>query len=461
MPASDQHPEYRANIDQWETTRDCVDGSTAIKQAGTKYLPKPNRDDISPENNTRYSDYLKRANFVNFTGSTLDGMLGMVFRNPITVDINATIEYLEENINGAGITLDQMARSLVGDLLKTGRFGMLVDYPTSDPGLTQAEVADLNLRANVLSYEAECVINWRTTTIGGITVLSLVVLAEDHEVISADGFSVETKTYHRVLRLTKGVYTQELLNENDELVELMTPRKNNGSMWDRIPFVFVGAENNDANTDKAPLYDIAEINISHYRNSADFEESSFMVGQPTPVIAGLSQSWADTILKKGVILGSRRAVLLPEGGSADLLQADPNQMPSAGMDRKEQQMIKIGARIIQDTSGVETAEAARIRFAGQNSKLGAIVGNVESAFLQVFIWAMDFMGGEGDPEIEINKDFYEKTADPQLIMALIQTLDRGAIAMTDFRGSLRDVGVIDKDRTDEEIEGEAERQEVI
>ena len=132
-------------------------------------------------------------------------------------------------------------------------------------------------------------------------------------------------------------------------------------MWDEIPFAFIGSVNNDETVDKAPLYDIAEINVSHYRNSADYEESSFLVGQPTPAFSGLTQSWVDQNMSGGVAFGSRSAILLPENGNAMLLQAGENQMPLKGMEIKEDQMVKIGTRIIQDQSGIETAEAAKHR----------------------------------------------------------------------------------------------------
>jgi len=457
MPVTDQHPSYSKYFPQWEITRDCAEGSKAVKAKKSKYLPMPNSEDTSPENKARYSDYVERANFVSFTGNTLTGMLGMVFTKPITQEVQQAIEYLKSNANGGGLTLDQMARSLISNVIQTGRYGLLVDYPPAPANLSKAEVEARKLQANILPYAPEKIINWRTEMAGSIKRLSMVVLQEDHEVIADDGFGVDVKKYHRVLKLTEGTYTQQLYDDKNEVIgELLTPTKSDGSEWDEIPFVFIGSENNDETVDKGPLYDIAEINIAHYRNSADFEESSFMVGQPTPVIAGLTQSWVKEVLKGGVMLGSRTAVLLPENASADLLQANPNSMPEAGMESKEKQMVKVGARIIQDSGGTETAEAARIRFGGQNSQLGTIVGNVEAGLMACIGWAMLFMGASGENSLGINKDFYDLKADPQLIMAEIQLFDRGLIAKPDMRNNLRKTGVIENDRTDEQIDEDAE-----
>ena len=116
-------------------------------------------------------------------------------------------------------------------------------------------------------------------------------------------------------------------------------------------------------------------------------------------------------------------------------------------------MVKIGARIIADSSGTETAEAAKIRFSGQNSKLSSVIGNIEEAIKKSAGWVGEFMGGDGDIEFKLNRQFYDSTIDPQKLIANIQMLDRGVIGMTDFREMLRKAA--DITRTDEEIALEA------
>ena len=474
MPASDTHPDYAPRV--WEKVRDCVKGAIAIKKRaggsgngamfslpGTRYLPAPSPEDEDDDNKMRYASYRERANFVNFTGATLEGMIGMVFREDMVVELPESISYLEDSADGGELSLDQLSKSLTSNLLQAGRHGLLVDYPKAEVGLTQAEVAAKGLQASILSYDSENIKNWRTEVINGKKMLVMVVLAEPTKKYTEDGFSYKELMYHRVLRLVEGKYIQELYDENDVMIVAedgttqAEVRKADGSAWDMIPFVFVGAVNNDESVDKAPLLDIAEVNIAHYHNSADYEESCFIVGQPTPVFSGLTQTWVDKVMKNGVKLGSRKGVLLPVGGSGDLLQANENQMPMKGMEHKEAQMVNLGARIIQDSVGTETAEAAKIRFAGQNSKLSNIVGNVEDALMNCFDWISEFMGAKGQESlIELNRKFYDATMDPQLVIAQIQLMDRQVIAKTDLRRNLRNANMIDSDRSDEDIDGDVE-----
>jgi len=125
------------------------------------------------------------------------------------------------------------------------------------------------------------------------------------------------------------------------------------------------------------------------------------------------------------------------------------------------QMVKIGARIIQDQGGNETAEAAKIRFSGQNSKLGSIIINIEEGFYKCLYWAMDFMGGTVEPMIKINKEFYDATIDPQLLMAQIQLMDRGVIAKDDVRDLMRKANLIDSERTNQVLDGDVESTDIL
>ena len=489
MPVDTPCAEYSKNVNKWKLVRDCDAGSSAIKSrakgaegmlgglAGTAYLPPPNANDGSADNKLRYRAYVERASYVNFTGHTKEGMLGMVFRRPSTIELDPSVEYMLDDANGDGLSLEQMIKDAAGETLMVGRYGLLVDYPSAPEGLTDAEVRALQLRATILPYPAESIINWRTQNIGGVKRLALVVLREPTMKYSDDGFEAIECIYHRVLRMEDGIYVQNLYDENNELISFgvsqetdddeyysaeynIYPRKSDGSLWDEIPFVFIGSINNDETVDKAPLYDIAELNISHYRNSADYEESSFLVGQPTPVFVGLTQSWVEQNMSAGIAMGSRSGILLPEGGNAMLLQAGENQMPLKGMEIKEMQMVKIGARIIHDQGGLETAEAAKIRFSGQNSKLGSIIINIEEGFYKCLNWAMQFMGGTAEPVIQVNKEFYDATINPQLLIAQMQLLDRGVIARDDVRDYMRRGSLIDAERTNQLLDDEIESTDI-
>ena len=180
----------------------------------------------------------------------------------------------------------------------------------------------------------------------------------------------------------------------------------------------------------------------------------FVHGQPTihVDVGEMSTEQWNALNENGVVVGARGSIITAGGGKAGLMQAEANGAAFEAMEHKEEQIVKIGARVITDRTGNETAEAARIRFSSENSVLGDVVVNLSTALTQCLRWCAEFMGELGESKYEINTNFFDKSLDPQTIMALITSFDRGALGMTDLRRSLRSADFTE--RTDEEIDEE-------
>ena len=456
MPVSTNNPQYELYSGVWEKTRDAVRGSVAVKDKRAKYLPVPDSEtNAQGVDSVRYKQYIKRAVFTNYTGRTKNALVGAAFRKRPIIELPDGLDYLADDATGDGLSLEQMAKDELSNLLETGRTLLLVDYPQADENLSAEDVARLDLRAAIIPYAAEAVINWKTEVIAGRRLLTLVVIAEPY-LEASDEFSHEAKTQYRVLRLTEEGYSQQIYRDEEPYSDEFFPRKADGSTWDFIPVTFVGSKNNDSTVDDAPLSDIADVNIAHYRNSADYEESCFITGQPTLFIThSLSQDQWQTYNPEGIKIGSRAGHVLGETGAASLLQANPNQLVMQAMQSKEQQMVAIGARIITDRGGNETAEGARIRFASENSVLGDIVGNLSEAVKTCLYWCGEFMGVSSDDCVfDINREFYDKSVDPQMIMSLVTLLDRQIVSDQDIFDRLKAGGLIDANRSLDDVRDE-------
>jgi len=369
-------------------------------------------------------------------------------------ELPTALEYLIKDATGDGLGLEQLAKDELSNILETGRSFLLVDYPQVSGELSLEDINKLDLRASIIPYTAEQVVNWKTEAVAGRKLLTLVVLAETYN-YDDDEFGHESETQYRVLRLSEEGYSQQLYRDGQPYSEESFPTKSDGSRWDIIPAIFVGSKNNDSTVDDAPLADIADVNIAHYRNSADYEESCFITGQPTLFITHSlnEEQWFD-YNPQGIKLGSRSGHVLGESGSATLLQANPNNLVLEAMKAKEAQMVAIGARIVTDRGGNETAEGARIRFASENSVLGDIVGNLSAGLRQCIEWCGVFMGSTDDFSLEINREFYDKSVDPQLIMSMVQLMDRQIISDQDIFDRLRAAGIIEGSRTLEDVREE-------
>ena len=456
-------PEYNAALPSWRLINDVCAGERAVKARTITYLPQPNPDDESQENDTRYRQYLARAVFYNATGRTAQGLVGSAFRKWPSLEVPTAIDYVSTDIDGAGVSIYQQSQSVLGAVLRLGRHGLLVDYPQVDSPASRADMASGRVRSTVVSVQADQIINWRMEKIGAAHQLVLLVISETKETVTADGFGMETEAQFRVLRLVEGVYTQEIWRAGDGGIAIMegpfVVRDGSGRPWDVIPFTFVGSENNDASIDEPPLYDLSVLNIAHYRNSADYEDSAFFVGQAQPWMAGLTEEWRNWLEQTGIYVGSRSPILLPEGGTFGIAQAQPNTLVKEAMDQKERQMVAIGARLIQPGGAVKTATEARGEQEAEHSVLSIVASNVSEAYTQALNWMARFMGVPESCEYAISQDFVEQRLDPNMLTALISAWQSGQMPESDLWAQLRKYGVIDPEKGDEEIREELSTQD--
>jgi hypothetical protein len=455
-----QRAEVTAAATKWNLIADCLAGQDAIKahdlallegDDDTRYLPKPNPDDLTERNVTRYEQYIQRAVWYNVTARTHSGLVGQVFQREPVLELPPLLETLRTDCDGAGVGLLSQAKRALGNVLAYGRSGLLTDYPKTDKPATKAELDAGKIRPTVILYDPWSIINWKTVVVGAKRVLALVVLAESHAT-DKDAFEETVEDQWRVLSLDEnGLYRVGLWRKGGESnasvveAEAFVPLDARGAPLREIPFQFLGAVNNDVEVDEPPIYDLATLNLAHYRNSADYEESCYIVGQPTPVITGLTQAWKDKNFKNGIAFGSRGGIALPEGGDAKLLQAAPNTMPREAMEAKERQMVALGAKLVEQRQVQRTATEAKQEYATEISVIGACAQNVSQAYERALAWAGAFVGTEEPSVLTLSSGFDLDTMTPEEVTAVVAAWQGDAISTTEMRDKLKAGGVATQD----------------
>lgn len=455
--------EVSGSMHRWEMISDCLSGQDAIKKAGDRYLPRPNPTDTSPENRARYEQYLMRAVFYNVTGRTHDGLVGQVFEKDPAIDVPASMDMIIADVDGCGVTIKQQSKRALGNVLSYGRCGILVDYPDTAGPTTMQAILDGHVRPTIALYDPRKIINWDTGKIGAKTVLTLVVLEESYT-DDSDGFQSTRMKQWRVLRLENdtGVYKVEIWREADGMSSVHQeyyPKDASGVSLREIPFAFIGSVDNDPDIDRPPLYDLAEMNIAHYRNSADHEESSFRVGQPTPYVTGITEEWVNDVMGNHIQLGSWGVIPLPVGGSAGLLQPAANTMPFEAMQHKERQMVALGAKLVEQKTVQRTATEASQEHASESSVLGSCAENVSAAYRQALEWCGLFMGESSEVSFDLNTDFSIGRLSADDIMKVVSVWQSGLIAFEEARFLAVSSGYayLDDEAAKDAMEAEMER----
>jgi hypothetical protein len=465
------HPDYKRSQSLWERIEDACAGEEAVKSKGEKYLPKPNPRDRSVENQYRYEQYVARAVYYNATGRTLRALTGLAFGDEPELTLPSALNLVSTDVDGANAPLAHQAKSALAEVLKSGRSGLLVDYPAVDHETSRADQLSGDIRPTVTLYRALDIVNWRTRRVGARTVLSFLVLKECVEdPDDEDQFQTVEQTQYRVLKLDPN-YQVEIWQQVEqdtaggkvlqwEIVESYAPLQGDGRPWTEIPFQFLGAEENTWIVGDSPLADIATLNIAHFRNSADYEDSVYLVGQPTVWFSGLTEEWRDHMEDKGVYIGSRSPIALPINGSAGILQAQPNSLAKEAMDAKETQMAALGAKLIQQYRATRTATEILSDDAVAHSVLTAACANVSMGYLTALKWFAVFQNVPETTGIvfRIKTDFTESQVDAPMLQTLLQLVQAGKMPESDLFAQLRRVGLIAPTKTDDQIREEIEAE---
>lgn len=440
-----QHQEYLRAAKKWQRIRNVLAGECE------QYL----RDVGSSEPDKNYgqqrqSDYAEGAILYNFTRRTVAGMVGAVMRKPPEIQIPTALEYLLDNADGEGVGLIQQSQDCLGHVYAIGRAGLLVDAPAVSVA-TMAEQNAGKLNPRILLYTAENVINWRKTQI---------ILRETYE-YQADEFDWRTAEQYRVLELVDGLYQQRLFvfdaTGKETATETFYPAIN-GKRLNYIPFAFVGATNNDATVDESPLETLSDINLGHYRNSADVEESGFICSQPTLMIypgEGMNAHTFAEANPQGIRLGSRSGHNLGAGGRSELLQAQESNLSRQLMRDKEEQAVMAGAQLLTPTAQI-TAESARIQRGADSSIMATGALNVSSAYEQCLRWAAEMMSDSSEIVYELNTEFFMQPMTAQDRAQWIADINSGLMPARAYYAAARAAGITNW--SDEEIEDALERR---
>lgn len=445
MPADSTHPLYDDCVDAWQMVRDCLAGSRRIKGAAETYLPR-----LHEQGDVAYEAYKERANFFNALKRTLQAFVGFIFRNnPEQMTPDSMAQFMRD-ATMTGKSFYDLEKEVVREVMSVGKCGTLIDWKLIPEN-----------RPFCILYKAEDIINWKYKRVQGRTILSMITFREmSQEWISLnpgetepDEFEHQTyeqfRTYEviqdgegrpyvnvtvrrkKFAELKRKTASANPIPAEFVVVDEQIPTRK-GFPLTFIPFVVHGSEVNELETVEVPLESIADINISHYRTSADLENALHIAGVPTPIAAGFGGDEEDE--EEEFYLGTSKAWVTdkPEA-KAYFLAYDANMVAPlvTAMERKEGQMASLGARMLekQGQSGggrQEAYQTVQVRQSGDHSALmsGTIACTQSlSDVLQIVNWWMDRTVENPEDlddkvQTELNTDFIQMMMDSPMLQAL-------------------------------------------
>lgn len=280
MPVDSKHPLWLANQPRWERCRTALQGRDAVHAAGEvpAQAGRAGQGGIRRLQGPR--DVLRRH------GPTEEALIGMVFRKEPTVTLPAALQPMIEDADLAGTPVDTFIENVTKEVIDVTRVGVLVDYPVaSGEFMTVGQAQAAGMRPYLATYKAEAIINWRTARVRGVNQLVLVVLAECYT-DPKDEFTAEEKTQYRVLDLVDGFYRVRIYRTDLNTPAFEYTPMMNGKRLPYIPFVLIGRNGEAIDPQKPVLLDLVDVNMSHYRGTADYEHALHFTALPTAVVIG-------------------------------------------------------------------------------------------------------------------------------------------------------------------------------
>ena len=422
MPIDTPSEDYECHVAQWDRLRDAIAGEDAVKAKAGDYLRRPSAmkwDD--------FHQYARCASWFPATSRTLDGLVGAVFRKQPVVTIPARMAPLLDDVDRLGTPFVPFAKKVVREVLAMGRHGVLVDM-AGDGG-----------EPYLAAYNAESIVNARIAVVDGQPVLTLLVLKEvDGHPKDEDRFTTKAVTRYRLLEMARvgdgaAVYVVTLYEERrdgkiDRVAGPTIPVRR-GEPLRSIPFTFFGPTDLSPAIEQSPLLGLATENFSHFRTTAEHENSLWFAGSPQFVISG--SLVGDNAGVDELQVGANTIWMLEKEGRATVLQGAAENVGALrqALQDKQARLAVLGARLLepQQKGGVESAEAIGLRHRGEDSILASVSDTVSRGLTRVLstlIWWAG--GGESEASVELNKDFFEKAMTADTLLKMTAAWQQGA-----------------------------------
>lgn len=413
MPIQTTHPEY--DDKKPAKTQDAYEGE--VKQE--KYVPR-----LSKQTKTKYQQYIDRGIYYNVISRTTSAIIGTILRKePEMDDSFKTVSELTER---------EFIVDLLKGLLLQGRSGILTDFNED------------NLEAEMIPIQGINIVNWRDD--GSLIVLKESTYVEDKD----DKYKLIPQTNYRELFLDEfGIYNSRIWIPESKSRWVIKPDSHvvptvRGKALDYIPFQFVSAFDTTSEVHAPVLFNLGEINISHFSSSVDLEHVAHYSALPTPWVAGEFQSQGEDSEVLEVQIGSETAWHLTENTKVGFLEFAGISIDSLSdiMSHKEEQMLNIGIRLLSDKKGVESAESMKIRSNSENATLLGMVLSIESAIVSSLKTINLWSGLTTEPLFVMSKDFSPTALTDKDIEIQLKLLTEGKLSEQTFLENLFDGEII-------------------
>lgn len=462
MGVDTKHIEYKENQATWKLLRDSIAGAKQMRNGGEIYVPK-----LSGQNDTDYLAMTKRPPYENYVQRTLDGLTGLVFSKEPVLKAPKLLEDLKDNIDAKGKSLTDIAQEIVSEVESVGRVGILIDSPSVDvSGMTQAESESLNNRPFIRVYDTESIINWKYETINNKEVLSMVVLAEMKD-DWIDMFDNDPVTFYRVLHLLDGVYTQSIYEEvkgtntvSYKLTQEIYQPKMNGKVLYEIPFIGITPDTLSVTPAKSPLYDLADVNLAHFKINVDYYTAMHLTATPTGYGTGFQLPEGESM----ALGGSSFTILDNPDAKLSFLEYKGDGLGTLEREKKElkEAMVILGSNMLQgDKNVAESENTVAMRSSGERATLISVANTCSRGITKALELMALWLSTNEEVSYALNTDYNLSALSPQAMHSIVEAWQLGGLTKKNMFTQFKKGEIIEEDETYEDWSNSLELESPI
>lgn len=477
--------DYEFSYSDMLLVRECVEGETAIKNSDQIkiYLPDPRYIDqtnvkLSEQARVEYQAYKDSADYDNFPESTLNSWVGLMDIDKAEFELPRSIEHLEDNADGDGLSLREMMELSASELFQMKFQGLLVEYGNEfgefpEEQITKQQAQELGLRSSIKSYPRESIVDWDFGLVNGVKKLRFVKLKEQVTESDINKLTQQFYTNYLICALDEdGYYYQKkyyrVTGVGDSITELTESERiypeANGQRLTELPFILMFDQQVQAGTiprQLGALYPICRKAISMFRTSADLNGALKIVGVPTVFTKGWKQGDIDIFKqvndgRSNIAFGTRTSNNMPNDVTVDVVQMNGTNQPLfEQMDRLQKRAKSLGAKIDTDIENSNrTATEVRAENAKETALLVNVANSIQAGYTRALTFAAMFEGDDNpDFTITLNKDFTSTKMGEEERKILNQEFLSGVYTIEQYQYLLEAGGVVPDEFFDDEVFG--------
>ena len=393
---------YQKLAPHWAMIRAILAGAKAVKEGQTTYLPQYPAES--------YAEYTRRIVSAPWRPEFEDAVRSISakpFGKQVTLqgEPSEAIKAIADDIDGRGNNLHTFARDMFEGGVTMGAHGILIDFPSMQPGATVADEKAVGARPYWVSVDADEIITLRVTRIGAREVVTHLRLMETASVVN--GFEETTVRKIRVIEPGMWQVWKEVNNPSGATAAWVIEAEGTLTL-EEVPFVFFAtAERVGAQYVRPPMLDLAEMQMELYRFMSSEEQIYTVAGSPMLTANGM----APPSDGGGVEVGPGRVLYAPgaEGiqTSWDYIQPAAANLTaiSAKTNSIIEDMRRLGLQPMLPKTGAVTATASGIDAAKAHTTVQSWALGLKDALEQAFVFTAKWMKSSEVVAVSVNTDF--------------------------------------------------------